>query len=180
MSDDMPTPAPEPTDEAPAWLPERLERARRSAIQAVLDDLGYADVDALRAHLDEQAGHVQRLQADLDTAQAAHAAAQASARRAALDAAFQLSVAAHEFIDPAEARALLNWDAVHVDNAGAVHGMAEAVNALAGQRPHLLRRRATPSLEATRQGADGGFGPQTARELPPEQRDALRRRFKLR
>ncbi len=144
-------------DESPAWLPERLERARRAALNELFEGLGFADADALRAHLDTQAQDLERLQTERDTAR---------------ETVFALSAAAHDFIDPDEARALLDWDALDWDA-----GLGEPLAALAAQRPHLLRRPQPPALDAP---PLHDHGPRSARDLPDAQRDALRRRFKLR
>ena len=45
---DVDIPAPEA---APDWLPERLERARRAAVQDLLNALNMPDVEALRTAL---------------------------------------------------------------------------------------------------------------------------------
>lgn len=162
-----PTPeAPQADLEQPAWLPERLERAKRSAIQDLLSDLGYSDVDALKSQLQQQAQQA----SDLESAQAAVNAS----RQRHLEAEFRLAASRYRFYDPHEAQALLDWSLVGWDEAGQVTGLEAALAALVKTRPHLVKRASVPSLDSH----PGGPGPQYE-ALSPAQVDEIKRRFKL-
>lgn len=156
------------------WLPERLDRAKRSAIQDLLAELGYADVEALKQTLQTQAQQVTDLTASQTELQTTLASTQTAHRQAVLESAFRQEAARYRFYDPQEARALLQWEAIHVDDSDQVTGMAEALLQLVKTRPHLVKRSRTPHIDSTLLGQGAGQA-----ELSPEQVDDLKRRFKL-
>jgi hypothetical protein len=139
---------PTATPNDPDWLPDRLDRARHSALRALLDDLGYADVDALKTALTEQAATIQHLTDAQASATADLAAATAARREALIDAAFQLASARYDFHDPAEARLLADFEGVTLDDTtGQVIGMDAALDALVAARPHLVQRPPAPVID---------------------------------
>jgi hypothetical protein len=162
-----PTPeAPQTEVEQPVWLPERLERAKRSSIQDLLSDLGYTDLDALKNQLQQQTQQASAL----ESAQAALT----TSRQRHLEMAFRLAAARYRFYDPHEAHALLDWSAVGWDEGGQVTGLEAALESLVKARPHLVKRAVAPNLDA----GLGGPGPQYE-ALSPAQVDEIKRRFKL-
>lgn len=163
----------------PKWLPERLERAKKSAIQALLHELGFEDAEGLRDKLTSQATQLAQLSADYAALSEQLAAAQAARQHALIEANFMLEAGAYPFISLEEARALVDLSGVRVSEDGQVMGMREAVTALVEARPHLLRRSQFISSEVGG-GLNGGtFRPASVGELPAEQLEDLKRRFKL-
>jgi hypothetical protein len=78
-----PTPAPEPAPATapadPDWLPDRLQRAKRSAVSEMLADLGAASLEEVKAALAER---TQLKQAQMSDADKARADAEAAIQRA--------------------------------------------------------------------------------------------------
>jgi hypothetical protein len=168
-------------EEAPAWLPERLERAGRTAVQNLLDELGYADANALQDALrqsDERAQNITALEAERATLSEQVTAADAARRQATLDAAFVVEAARYNFFDAGEVRQLADLSAVNLGEDNTVTGMREAIDALVEQRPHLVRRPALAGLDAGTGGAS--MRPNSIRDFPPEQIENLKSRFDLR
>lgn len=164
----------ENTDQTPDWLPERLERARTQAITALLTELGYEDVETLKTALHEQRQSVEKLTQDHAAAVAQVEQSQAARREALLDVAFEQISRAYPFIDPQEARLLGDFSAVQLHEDGTVSGLREAIEQLAMQRPHLLRRPAVPNIEAH----GGRIGGEDS-TLSPQLAETVRRKFRL-
>ena len=136
-----PTPA-DLADQVPASLAgmaAELEKTR-AALKAA-----NAESAARRKKLEayERSGgaeeEVARLKSELATARAEADTAKANARAAAIRHAVETAAAGLSFQDPADALTLADLTAVQVDDAGNVTGAAEAVKALAGKRPYLLK-----------------------------------------
>lgn len=166
------TDSPDSQETLPSWLPERLERARRTAIEELLADLGYSDTESLRATLTAHAGW-QTERADLlsqaETARTAQ-------HTALIEAAFQVESRNFPFYDREEVRRLMDFSAVGLDENGQVVGVREAIEALAIAKPHLLHRPTPPYSEAA---AISQESPAPSSTLDPEQIEAIKRRFKL-
>ena len=110
-----------------------------------------------REQTDKQLSESQRLQKQLAELQTAHAAAQATIRRATLleGARSAASKAGLDFHDGAltDALALGAFDALEVDELGTVKEMPEAVKRLAKERPYLLKPAAqSADLDGARRG----------------------------
>jgi hypothetical protein len=169
----------QPADlEAPAWLPERLERARRGAIQSLLAELGFENLEALREALTAQQTAIIQLTQERDSALGQASAADNLRQKAMIEAAFLQEAGQYNFISLDEARRLIDLAGVTVDEQNSVSGMREAVRQLVEARPHLLRRRAGVATNANTQGSSA----RTARDIqdmPPEQVEDLKRRFRL-
>ena len=173
---------PEVVEEAPAWLPERLERAGRAAVQNLLDELGFADVSTLQDALrqsDERATSITALEAERASLSEQVAAAEAARRQATIDAAFVVEAARYDFVDPGEVRQLADLSGVELGDDNSITGMREAIDLLVEQRPHLLRRRSLVALDAGTRGAGGSMRPNSVSDLSTEQIDDLRQRFNL-
>jgi hypothetical protein len=169
-------------EEAPAWLPERLERARRTAVQEFLADLGFSDAEALQQslqQLEEGAQTITTLTEERAALAEQVAAAEAARRQASIEAAFIVEAAQYDFIDPGEVRRLADFSSVELSEDNSVTGMREAISRLVENRPHLLRRRAMVALDASTSGSRRPLRPDTPNELSAQQLDDLKRRFQL-
>jgi len=152
--------------ETPEWLPERLERARRGAIQEWAQEQGFADPDALREAI-----------ATLPTLVAERDAARQDAENsqtALLNAAFWLEASRYDFINVEDARRLIDLSGVEIGADGRVEGMQQAVTALVDTRPYLLHKRKPATLDSRTQSTPPPNG-----DLPAEQIAAIKQRFKL-
>ncbi len=166
-------------EETPEWLPERLDRAKRAAVQEVLARVGFADVDSLEHALAEQRDQLSHLQtsnaeltAHLEEAQSAH-------RQILLEAAFIQAAAPYRFIHLDEARLLLDWGKISIDEeGGGVVGLPEALADLVAERPHLVRRPSPPPLAGDHMGKPPSR-PRFVGDMPSHQVESLKRRFKL-
>jgi cell division protein FtsB len=169
-------------EEAPAWLPERLERARRAAVQELLAELGFENVETLQQSLqqiEEGAQTINALTEERAILAEQVAAAEAARRQASIDAAFLVEAAQYDFIDPGEVRQLADLSGIVLGEDNQVTGMREAIHAVVEARPHLLRRRSQIALDANTKGARRPMRPNTPDELSAQQLDDLRRRFNL-
>lgn len=160
--------------EEPTWLPERLERAKQTALRSLLDELGYADVDTLKSTLTDQAAQLEQLTQEHLTAieQAQHA--ESSRQAAWFEAAFQGACTPYTFFDVDEVRKLGDFSGVTIDEAGQVSGMREAIEALVAARPHLVKRMSSPEIDAG--AAQIGGDPQP---LSPQMVAIVRKKFRL-
>ena len=150
-------------DDAHPWLPERLERARNSAVRSLLEEAGgYADVAALRTDL-----------SDLSYLRERVAGLEAQSQAAHVDRAFREACAAYQFHDLKEVWALADLSGVLVAEDGVVSGMAEAIEALVAARPHLVKRPPAPALDAGEVSAVGDSG------LSRPEVEQVKRRFRL-
>jgi hypothetical protein len=162
----------------PAWLPERLERARRGAIQNLLAELGFESAEALRQTLTDQQASITQLSQERDSVLGQAAAVDSLRRKAIIEAAFLQEAGQYDFINLDEARRLIDLDGVEVDGQNRVIGMREAVGRLVEARPHLLRRRSRVATNATTTG-NASHTSADIRDMPPEQVDDIKRRFRL-
>ncbi len=90
--------------------------------------------------VDEAAGdEIARLKGELAQAKTEAEQVQATAKAQAIRHAVETAAAALHFQDPADALTLADLSAVKVADDGTVTGAAEAVKALAGKRPYLLK-----------------------------------------
>ena len=163
----------------PKWLPERLERAKRSAVQSVLDDLGFADMDSLRNTLVQQSETLTSVSAERDSLREQVQSAESARREALLEAAFRYEAGQYDFYDLAEARLLVDLGGVALDDTNNVQGMREAVTGLVEQRPHLLRRKPRLVTDANQRGTRRRIQPNSVGEMPQEQVAAIKQRFQL-
>lgn len=105
----------------PAWLPERLERAKRSVVKTLLDEMGIQDVETLKtlagewktrsekekSDLQKAQETLQKLQADLNTAKAEALRAKVAAKHKLPPALAERLRGAMEEEMEADAKALL-------------------------------------------------------------------------
>lgn len=160
----------------PAWLPERLERARRVALQSFLADLGFADAAALEAALAERA----TLQASIAEAQAQAENAQQAQQALAFQAAFQRASRDYDFHDAAAAQQLADFSGLSISEGGEVQGMEAALEALISAHPYLLRRPPAPDIDAqAASNASEAEGLPSAESLPPALVERVRQKFRL-
>ncbi len=90
--------------------------------------------------VDEAAGdEIARLKGELAAAKARAEQVQAAAKAQAIRHAVETAAGALHFQDPADALTLADLSAVTVADDGTVAGAAEAIKALAGKRPYLLK-----------------------------------------
>jgi len=117
--------------------------------------------DAEMLSLREQAEGVQR-QADATLAEANERLIRAAVYAAAAQA---------NFLNPADAYALVDMAEIAIADKGEVAGAEEAVQALAGARPYLLRKTTAPDINA----GDQSPPPSDLPKLTPEQERIARR-----
>lgn len=156
------------------WLPERLERAKRAAVQEVLAQVGFEAVEDLQTAV----AQLPALTAERDELAKRLQEAEATRQQTYLEAAFLYEASRYRFINLDEARILLDWHHIHLNEAEEVEGLREALDQLVKERPHLVRRPAAPHLDSETHGT-GRFTPRRVEDMPTEQVEALKRRFKL-
>lgn len=156
----------------PDWLPERLERARKTAIRELLDDLGVADEEALRQSL----AAIQQLTLERDAAVQRATEAEHARHQLRLEMAFQQAAAPYDFFHLDEAWALADLSRVQVDEQGGITGMKEALETLVEQRPHLIQRQLSPRLDSAT-GRDHQL--LEAKSFSADEVEAIKRRFRI-
>ncbi len=160
----------------PEWLPERLERARHTAVRELLSQFGFEDEAAFKQAFTEQQAAIQQLTLERDAALQRATEAEHARHQLRLEMAFQQAAAPYEFFHLDEARALADLSGVQVDEQGGVIGMREALEALVEKRPHLIRRPFSPSLDAAI-GRENRAAEE--KSFSPEEVDSIKRRFRM-
>ncbi len=163
----------------PDWLPERLERARKTAIQELLTEIGVEDPDTLKRVVEENSlfkTQLEQLTSENQQAMQRLTEAQQTQQQLQIEMAFQQASAAYDFLQPSDARMLLDMNAVTLDEQGQVVGMQAAVEQLVATRPYLLRRPPVPRLESD-YGRDSRVWEEKA--FTAEEVESIKRRFRM-
>lgn len=133
-----------------ALIAQRLSRAERSAARKALEarakELGFDSVDAMEAALkaakeaeDAKKSEAERLRAAKEAAEQQAKVAAEQAKQALIKAALMTAAAQAGFADPADAIRLADTSEIEVADDGTVIGAKEAIDALAKEKPYLLR-----------------------------------------
>lgn len=163
----------------PDRLPERLERARKTAIHELLTELGVEDTDTLKRAVEENSlfkTQLEQLTAENQQTVQRLTESQQAQQQLRIEMAFQQASAAYDFLHPADARTLLDMSAVTLDEHGQVVGMQTAVEHLVETRPYLLRRPSAPRLEGD-YGRDSRMLEEKA--FTAEEVESIKRRFRM-
>lgn len=162
---------PDPKDEAPqageeettdqasdgmdsAAFEAELKRARREAAKFRTELRALQEADETRKR--EEMGDLEKTQADLAAAKVAQAAAEAESRERLISSALINAAAKANFSDPADAVKLIAAREFEIADDGAVIDADKAIEALAKEKPYLLKKASAAAASPTNAARDVG------------------------